>query len=98
MKLQLAVTAGMLLFAGIAGAATSHPARDSAIEPSPSASGPHLDFTSCGFRDARSVAQEQIDAALRLPASERGRAIANGPCVVGSNAPVPTRVDERDRR
>jgi hypothetical protein len=98
MKLHLAVITGTLLFAGLAGAATSYPTQDRRAESAQSASGSHLDFTACAFPEAKDAAQAQIDASLRLPASERGAALAGGPCSVGSTPPAPTRVDERYRR
>ncbi len=92
MKLRLAVTAGTFLLAGIASAATSYPSR----EAPKAVSGSYLDLTSCAFSEE--AARAQLDAALRLPDSERGVVVEHSPCRVDTIKPAPSRIDERYRR
>ncbi len=93
MKLRLAVTAGTFLLAAAASAATSYPTSE---ERKP-VSGSHKDFTSCALSDE--AARAQLDESLRVPYSERGIVVQNGPCTVADPVqPAPTKVDERYRR
>jgi hypothetical protein len=93
MKLRLAVTAGTFFLAGVANAATSYPTS----EDRKSGSGSHLDFTSCTL--SKQAARAQLDESLRVPYSERGLVVENGPCaVMDPLQPAPTKVDEIYRR
>lgn len=94
MNPRIAVVAAVMLFAGVARAASSavpsdvesrleHPRSTSAI----------LDYTNCPTPQAQ--AKTQLEAVLNYPDQDRGAVVAKGSCAVSMNEPAPSKADDR---